>query len=221
MNESSNKSRNSSQDGNSGGLNLQPHNIIGYTIQGVTKLYIKIPVERIGVVIGKGGETLKRLMESTKTLITVNEVDGIIVIEPASPYTRPIDLMKAQDIIRAIGYGFSPDKAFKLLDEDQILIVIDLKDYIKASPNHLARVKGRIIGEEGRVKRNLEEMTDTYISIYDDYVAIVGEYENVNVAREAVMMIINGRQHGTVYRYVDRAMRQVKRSKMVSLWRTQ
>ncbi|MCS7111883.1 MAG: KH domain-containing protein [Ignisphaera sp.] len=198
----------------------QFNNTMGYTIQGVTKLYVKLPVERVGVVIGKGGETLRKLMEFTKTLITVNEVDGIVVIEPASPRTRPIDLMKAQDVIKAIGYGFSPDRAFRLLDEDTMLIVIDLREHVKASPNHLARVKGRIIGEEGRVRKNLEDATGTYISVYEDYVAIIGEYENASITRDAVMMIVEGRQHATVYKYVDRAMRQIKKAKMISLWRT-
>lgn len=197
----------------------QPSGVMGYTVQGVTKLYVRLPVERIGIVIGKGGEVLKKIMESTKTVITVNEVDGIVVIEPASPYTKPVELMKAQDVVRAIGYGFSPDKAFRLLDDDVMLIVIDLKEYIKTSPNHLARVRGRIIGEEGRVRKNLEEATDTYISVYEDYVAIIGEYENASVAREAILMIIEGRQHATVYKYVDRAMKQVRKTKMISIWR--
>mgnify|MGYP001773132723 CR=1 FL=1 len=159
-------------------------------------------------------------MEATKTVISVNEVDGIIVIEPASPYTKPIDLMKAQDIVKAIGYGFSPERAFRLMDEDQILIIIDLKEHVKPSSNHLTRVKGRIIGEEGRVRKNLEDMTGTYISIYEDYVSIIGDYDSANIAREAIMMIIEGRQHATVYKYVDRAVRQIKRTKMLSLWRT-
>lgn len=213
-------SHTSNSNNSSNKVDLPSSNTMGYTVQGVTKLYVKIPVERIGAVIGKGGETLKKLMEATKTLITINEIDGIIVIEPASPYTRPIDLMKAQDVIKAIGYGFAPDRAFRLLDEDQILIVIDLKDHVKPSLNHLTRVKGRVIGEEGRVRKNLEDMTGTYISVYDDYVAIIGEYDNANIAREAIMMIIEGRQHATVYRYVDRAMRQIRRTKMLSLWRT-
>jgi ribosomal RNA assembly protein len=208
-------------DNNIGSLSTSSKNIVGHVIPGITKLYIKIPVERIGIVIGKDGETLKKIMEATKTLITVNEIDGVIVIEPASPYTKPIDLMKAQDIIKAIGYGFSPDKAFRLIDEDQILVVIDLKDYIKPSLNHLTRVKGRIIGEEGKVRKNIENMTDTYISIYDDYISIIGDYDGVNIAREAIMMLIEGRQHTTVYRYIDKAMRQVKRSRMTSIWRTE
>lgn len=178
---------------------------------GVTKLYATIPLERIGVVIGRNGETIRKIMELTKTKITVDEVNGIVVIEPLLPSTTPYDMMKAQDVIKAIGYGFSPEKAFKLLEEDAVLIVIDLTQYVKDSENHLMRVKGRIIGEEGKARRNIEEMTGTYISVYENFVAIIGSYENANIAREAVMMLIEGRQHSTVYKHIERLMRQLKR----------
>ncbi|MEM1646167.1 MAG: KH domain-containing protein [Ignisphaera sp.] len=188
------------------------------TSVGVTKVYVTIPLDRIGVVIGKNGKTIKKIMEATKTKITVDETNGVAVIESASPYTSPYDIMKAQDVIKAIGYGFSPEKAFKLLEEDVILMVIDLTQYVKDSENHLTRIKGRIIGEEGKARKNIEEMTGTYISVHDNTVAIIGSYENANVAREAIMMLIEGRQHSTVYRHIDRLMRQVRRSRITSLW---
>jgi len=187
-------------------------------IPGVTKLYLKIPSERLGVLIGKNGEVLKRLSSMTKTKISVDETNGVIIVEPSTPYTDAIDIMKVQDVINAIGYGFSPERAFRLLEEDQILIVIDLKQYVKPTENHLTRIKGRIIGEDGKVRKNIEEMTGVEISVYDDYVAIIGDYESANVAREAIMMLIEGRQHSTVYRYIDRAMRQIKRRRITSMW---
>jgi len=188
------------------------------TLVGMTKVYVTIPLERVGVIVGKGGEVLKQIMEATKTKITVDSVNGVAVIEPMSPNTTPYEIMKARDVIRAIGYGFSPDKAFKLLEDDATLVVIDLTQYVKNSENHLTRVKGRIIGEEGRARKNIEEMTGTYISVYGNNVAIIGSYENVNIAREAIMMLIEGRQHSTVYRHIDRLMRQVRRSQITRLW---
>jgi len=192
-----------------------------YFIPGVTRLYVKVPPDRIGVLIGRGGEVLKRVMERTKTKIVVDNVNCNVIIEPASPYTTPLDLMKAQDFVKAIAYGFSPERAMRVLEEDQVLIVIDLKQYVKPSPNHLTRVKGRIIGEHGRARKNLEEMTGTYISIYDDYVAIIGDYEAANAARDAILMLIEGRQHSTVYRHLDRVMYRIKRSRKLEYWQHQ
>ncbi len=191
----------------------------GVFIPGVTRLYEKLPLDRIGVLIGEGGRVKEEIMRRTGTRLVVDSTTGTVVIEPASPHTSALNLMKARDIVRAIAYGFSPERAFRLLDEDQILIVIDLKHYVGDKPNHLQRIKGRIIGEEGKARRTIEEVTGTYISIYRDYIAIIGDYESANIAKEAIEMLIQGRQHSTVYRFLERKMFLEKRRRMRELWR--
>ena len=191
----------------------------GRFILGVTRLYEKLPLDRIGVLIGHDGRVKEEIMRRTNTRITIDSKMGTVIIEPASPSTTALQLMKARDIVRAIAYGFSPERAFRLLDEDQILIIIDLRQYVGDRPNHLQRVKGRIIGEEGKARRTIEEVTGTYISIYRDYVAIIGDYESANIAKEAIEMLIQGRQHSTVYRFLEREMYLEKRRRMRELWR--
>ncbi len=188
------------------------------TIPGVSRLYLKVPLDRIGVLIGNRGEVIRKLMERTRTKIFVDSQNGTVIIEPASPNTTPFELLKAQDFIKAIAYGFSPDRAERVLGEDQVLIVIDLKQHIGPNPSHLTRIKGRIIGEKGKARKNIEEMTGTYISVYGDHVAIIGDYESANAAREAIELLIQGRQHSTVYKYLDRVMGRIKRRAMTELW---
>jgi len=184
-----------------------------------TKIYLPIPLDRIGILVGKGGEVIKKLMEYTKTKIVVDSANATVIIEPATQTTTAADLMKARDFVQAISYGFSPERAWRLLEsDDQVLLVIDLKQYVKPSPNHLQRVKGRIIGEDGRVRKNLEEITGCYISVYDDYVAIIGDYESANALKEAIMMLIEGRQHSTVYKFLDRVMHTIKRRRGLEIW---
>ncbi len=190
----------------------------GHLSPGVTKIYVRIPVDRLAPLIGEGGKVIRELEERTNTLITVDEVNASVSIEPASPDTTMDKLLKARDFIVAVAAGFSPDKAWRLLDEGQVLVVINLKEVIGSSPNHLTRIKGRIIGEKGKARRNIEQMTGTNINVYDDRVAIIGDYESAQIAREAVQMLIQGRMHSTVYRYIDRAMRKVRRNKMLDLW---
>lgn len=195
------------------------HEEKGHFIMGVTRLYEKIPIDRIGVLIGHDGRVKEEIMRRTNTRITVDSTTGTVVIEPASPSTTALQLMKARDIVRAIAYGFSPERAMRLLDEDQVLIVIDLKQYIGDKPNHIQRIKGRIIGEGGKARRTIEEVTGTYISIYREYVAIIGDFESANIAKEAIEMLIQGRQHATVYRFLEREMYLEKRRRMRELWR--
>jgi len=189
------------------------------TPQNMTRMYLKIRPERLGVLIGEGGKTLKELENRTRTIISVDSVNGNVVIEAATPET-PVDmLLKASDFIKAVDAGFSPERAFRLLDEDAVLIIIDLKEVVGDSQSHLYRVKARIIGEEGRVKTNIEQLTGTYISIYEDLVAIIGDYEGAYLAREALEMLVQGREHSTVYRFLNKKARELKRRRLTEYWR--
>lgn len=186
----------------------------------VTKIYTKIPLDRIGVLIGKQGEIKRELMRRTRTRITIDSVNGTVIIEPEGANVNPVNLLKARDFVLAVAYGFSPEKAFMVLEEDQVLIVIDLKNYVGDKPNHIARIKARIIGEHGKARRTLEEMTGTYISVKESFVAIIGSYEHANIAREAIEMLIRGQRHSSVYRFLEKAMREIKRRETLELWKS-
>ncbi len=183
-----------------------------------TRIYVRVPLERVGVLVGEKGEVLRMLERELGVKVVVDSANGTVIIEPAAPRVSPFKLMKAKDFVTAIALGFSPERAERLLSDDQVLVVIDLKEEVGDSPNHLRRVKGRIIGEKGKARKNLEEMTGTYISVYDDKVAIIGDYESVEVARQAIMMLIEGRQHSTVYRYLERELRKLKKHRLTDLW---
>ncbi len=185
---------------------------------GLTRLYLKVPMDRLGSLIGEGGRVLRELESRTMTRITVDSINGAVVIEPATPSTGIDKLLKARDFIMAVAAGFSPDRAWRVLDEDQVLLIINLKEVIGDSQSHLTRIKGRLIGEKGKARKNLEQMTNTYINIGRDCVAIIGDYESAQVAREAVEMLIQGRRHSTVYKYVDKLMREIKRRRMTEYW---
>ncbi len=188
------------------------------SVQGLLRLYAKVPLDRIGVLIGEGGKVKTEVMKRTRTKITVDSSTGMVIIEPEAPDVPPYMVMKAQEFVKAIAYGFSPERAMRVLEDDQVLVVIDLKQYVGDAPNHLQRVKGRIIGEQGRARKTIEEMTGTYISVYDNYVAIIGDFESANVAKQAIEMLIQGRQHSTVYRYLERVMFRLKRERMTRYW---
>ncbi|MCE4613834.1 MAG: KH domain-containing protein [Desulfurococcales archaeon] len=187
---------------------------------GAPRLYVRVPPERIGTIIGEKGRVKREIMEKTGARVTVDTENGMVLIEPGSGDTPPIMLMKAADIVRAIALGFAPEKAFRLLDEDQILVVVDLKQHVGDSQNHLKRVKARIIGEKGRARRTLEEMTGTDIVVGDYHVAIIGDYERAMAAKQAIEMLVEGRMHSTVYRHLERVMREIKRRERFQLWET-
>ncbi len=169
---------------------------------------LKVPVDknRIKSVV----EVAKRIEEDFNVRLEVDQERGEVTIMPKDGTTLD-QLMKAKAVIEALSYGFSYEDAVSLKEDDYVLEVIDLRDYVdKNKIHHLLRVKGRIIGENGRAKRTLQELTDTKIVIGDKYVAILGPYENVKITREALRLLIEGRQHATVYRWITSKMRSLK-----------
>lgn len=174
---------------------------------------VNIPRERVGVLIGPEGSVKKRIEEVLGVRLRVDSASGGVVIELAKPPEEggdPVALFKARDVVQAIGRGFSPERAFKLFEDGVILSIVDITDYVKRSRNNLVRVRARLIGRQGKTRRIIEETTHTYISIYGDTVAIIGDEEDVRAAEEAVIAIIKGAPHSAVYKMLDNYARRRK-----------
>ena len=88
--------------------------------------------------------------------------------------------------------------------------VIDLKE-ISNSRDNMTRVKGRIIGEGGKTKKIIQEYTGVSVVISGHYITLLGNYEQIPIAKKALELLVKGREHSTVYRYLDRAEQQLIR----------
>ena len=113
-----------------------------------------------------------------------------------------IELYQAKSIVKAIGRGFSPKNAFRLLDENETLEIIDLGQF---NDNRLRIIKSRLIGTKGKTWKMIENFSGCSLSIYGKTVSIIGSYEQLNIAREAVQMIIRGSKHSKVYGFLQQS----------------
>jgi len=176
---------------------------------------VRIPVERLGAVIGKEGATKRFLEGEMGVRLSVDSKEGIVTIRSDSALRT--DPFSATRVIEAIGRGFSPQRARRLLEEGTALEVIDLRNYAGRSVNALARIRGRVIGEKGKSRRVIEELTGCHLSVYGRTVAIIGEAGEVQLASEAVKSLATGSQHKTVYNTLQKARTRLKMEKMF-LW---
>ena len=153
---------------------------------------VRIPEQRKGALIGKNGSVRKELEKKTHTSLTVNddvEIDG-----------EALDVLKAKEIVKAIGRGFAPDKALKLMHDDFRLDVISLGD---ASEKKAERLLSRIIGRDGKCRHTLETLTKTDICVLGKTVSIIGRWDDVDRAGEAISLLIKGKTHAYVYRCLE------------------
>ena len=177
--------------------------------------HIKVPQDRIGAIIGVEGKIKELLEKKSGAHISVDSESGTVVID--SKEGDPYKALKASDAIKAIARGFSPEKALKLLDvEDLILDMMDLSK-ISDAPSDLTRIKGRIIGRGGKTREIIESMTGAKISVYGKTIGIIGDAEQIMTVRTALDMLIDGAPHGAVYGYLERRRREIKQSQFDSI----
>lgn len=182
------------------------------------KANVTIPRDRIGALIGPEGEVKSQIEKACMVDLTVNSETGLVDILPKRDNNDPSSLLRAKDMVSAIGRGFSPSRALTLTDEDNILDIIDLREIFGKSESDIQRIKGRIIGRDGKTRRLIEELTGALISVYGHSIGMIGDYDSVTTAREALEMLIKGKQHASVYGFLRIKRREAKKRKMVEVW---
>ena len=167
---------------------------------------LKIPKDRISALIGTKGVTKRQIEAATGCRLGIDSKEGDIVIEGEDA----INVFTSKEIVNAIGRGFNPELALLLLKQDYVSEILALSHYTR-SKNDLLRIRGRIIGKEGRARTLIEEYTETYVCVYGKTVSLIGEPENVAVARKAIEALLTGSPHANVYKWLEKKRRDLKR----------
>lgn len=157
---------------------------------------IRIPEERMRI-LRRSGKWRKMLDKFFSVKVELNE-------EIRISGDNPLQILKVKEILKAFGRGFDFDTALNLSDDEYYLEVIDVREFAGKSRNRQIVLKGRVIGRGGKMKRLIEEYTNTKIAIYGKTVSIIGRCENVRVAREAIEMLLKGAMHTSVQRFLER-----------------
>src|SRR3989338_5335704 len=147
---------------------------------------LKVPKNRVAVIIGKEGNVKKEIEESTNTKLNIDSKEGDIFVTGEDA----LGLYTAREMIKAIGRGFNPELARLLLKPDYIFEVVDLSEYIGKSNDAMLRLKGRVIGKEGKSRKIIEELTECNISVFGKTISIIGLPEAVASARQAIESLL-------------------------------
>ena len=171
---------------------------------------LKIPKQRIAVLVGKKGEIKKRIEQETETKIKIDSKEGDIFITG----TDNLKLYSAQTIIKAIGRGFNPEKALLLLKTDYLFEMINIMDYSKTQSD-LIRLRGRVIGKQGKGRNTIESLTNCYISVFGKTISVIGLAENIALSVKAIEKLLKGAPHSKVYAWLERKRVEFKRAEQL------
>ena len=166
----------------------------------------RVPRDRIAVLIGAKGATRKELEKAAgcKHIQIDSSTGEIEVTWPAPGEFDPVKALKLPDVIKAVGRGMAPTRAIQLLQDDWFFEMVDLRDHVGKRSNQQRRIRARIIGSEGKIRKMIEQHTGAEISIYKSTVVLVGDGDGLGSARQAIEMLASGSEHGTVMKFLER-----------------
>lgn len=167
--------------------------------------YVKIPKDRVAVLVGAEG-SVKKDIESHGVTLDIDSQTGDVAIAGDDALAE----LDAEQVVRAIGRGFSPPHAFRLFRENHYFELLDMRDFVGKKSKDVHRIAGRVIGKNGKTRMAIEEATGVHLSVYGTTVGIIGDARGLDAAIQAVEMLLNGANHATVYRFLQREKQRIK-----------
>jgi len=167
---------------------------------------IKIPKDRIAVLIGIKGKIKKEIESVTKSKIRIDSKEGDVFIQGEDS----LGLITAREIIHSVGRGFNPEIALLLLKPDYCAETINITDYSRNTKKDMIRLRGRVIGAAGKSRKTIEALTETNISVYGKTITVIGEIERVMLAKKAIESLLQGSPHSKVYSWLEKKGRDLR-----------
>jgi ribosomal RNA assembly protein len=153
----------------------------------------------------------KLIEEKSKTLLEIDSESGTVTVESSED---PLMVMRVSDLVRAIGRGFSPERALIILDDEMLMLdVMDLSKMV-GTKSDMARLKGRIIGKDGKTREIMEKLSGSKVSVYGKTIALLGYPEQIRVSRAAIEMLLDGAPHGNVYSFLEKKHQELAKEEL-------
>ena len=161
---------------------------------------VSVPQHRMTPLKNSWLALYKPVTENLKLDMRMNLKSRKVEIKTTDKTPDAGNLQRAADFIHAFILGFEVQDAIALLRLDDLYIEsFEVKDVKTLRGEHLARGIGRMAGKSGKTKFTIENASRTRIVIADTKIHILGSFQNIRVARDAICNLIMGSPAGKVY----------------------
>jgi len=164
------------------------------------KRVVPIPPHRMGPLQKEWVNIFTPLTEMLGLQVRMNLKRKAVEMR-TSKFTKEVGaIQKGADYVKAFALGFLIADAIALLRLDDLYLdSFEIKDVKSLSGDHLSRAIGRIAGHNGKTKFTIENTTRTRIILADTKIHIMGSFQNIRLAKDALVNLIMGSPPGKVY----------------------
>jgi KH domain-containing protein len=108
----------------------------------------------------------------------------------------------AEEIVKAIDFGFDIDDVFLLLNPDFVLHFINIKDH--TVKKNFTEIRSRVIGTNGRAKGTIQDLTGSIIVLHENQVGILVDSDHLDSVVQAITSLIRGSKHANIFAYLEK-----------------
>ncbi|CAG8490097.1 3739_t:CDS:2 [Paraglomus occultum] len=161
---------------------------------------IPIPPHRLTPLKKSWPKIYEPLVTHLNLQVRMNTKSKCVELKTSKHTTETGALQKGADFVTAFTLGFDVDDAMAILRLDDLYIeTFEIKDVKTLHGDHLSRAIGRIAGKDGKVKFTIENVSKTRVVLADTKIHILGSFQNIKIARDAIVSLILGSPPGKVY----------------------
>ena len=159
---------------------------------------VLIPKSRIAVLIGEKGTSKKAIEKEGNVWLNVDSKTGEVTIKAKDA----LSAWQGANVVRAVARGFPPEIAHKLFKPDHSYEIISLEEHAR-NKKDIMRLRGRLIGKDGKARDRIQFLTQTQIRVQGKTVAILGKSLCVANAHRAIEMLLTGAPHLRVFAFLE------------------
>eukprot|EP00916_Digyalum_oweni_P022763 GHVL01037691.1.p1 GENE.GHVL01037691.1~~GHVL01037691.1.p1 ORF type:complete len:252 (+),score=34.18 GHVL01037691.1:72-827(+) len=164
---------------------------------------IVVPPHRFTPIKSHWKEIVEPIVSHMKLQIRMNIKRKTVEIRTSKETSDISALQKSSEFVKAFVLGFDIQDAIALLRLDDLYIeTFEVKDVKTLTGDHLSRCIGRISGKDGKTKYAIENSTRTRIVLADSKIHILGSFQNIRLARNAICSLILGSPPGKVHNHL-------------------
>ncbi len=165
---------------------------------------LSLPQRTITALSRNDNKLLKDIAQRGQVELSIDDREVSIEGEGGSEWIT-------EQVLAALGHGFLTKQAFKLFSDQYFMDVINLHDAFRGNEKKMIRYKARVIGQGGVAKKKLQELSGAFLAVGSNTIAILGEFDDIKSAKEAVLRLLEGCEHSGVYAYLEKENHRKKR----------